>query len=185
MKFIIGFLVSIGLLIFVFILIFRGGGSDESAAKTKRLIEYANTSVVMQLTTDGPVNADQKHQQLRLTVGSTESTLEYFQGYQGTLIRSQSYANNSTAYASFLAALQTAGYDIGNKDKKFADERGYCPTGSRYIMSIKDGERDIQRFWSTSCGGPATFKGKTSVVLDLFQRQFPDYDKLVVGFNAY
>ncbi len=184
MKFIIGFLVTVGLLIFVFILIFRGGGSDAPAIETKRLIDYSNTSVVMQMTTDGPVIADQNHKQIRMTVGSTESTLELFQGYQGNLIRSRSYPNNSAAYANFLAALQTSGYDQGNADKKFADERGYCPTGNRYIMGIKDGERDIQRFWSTSCGGPATFKGKPTIVEDLFRRQFPDYDRLVFDFNA-
>jgi hypothetical protein len=45
-------------------------------------------------------------------------------------------------------------------------------------MAIKDGNREVQRFWSTSCGGAATFKGKPAVVRELFQRQIPDYETL-------
>lgn len=185
MKFIIGFLVSIGLLIFVFVLIFRGGGSSTAPKAGPKLLDYANSSVVMQLTTDSPISADQTHRQTRLTVGSAESTVEVFQGYQQTLISSKSYSNNSASYADFLSALQLAGYTLGNNDKKLADERGYCATGSRYVMGIKDGNQDVQRFWSSSCGGIASFKGKTALVNDLFRRQFPGYAKDTAAFGQY
>jgi len=182
MRFIIGFLVSIGLLIFVFVLIFRGGGdsSTQNAIEASKLLDYANSSsVVMQFTVEGPVSADLTHNSIRVTVGSTESTIEVFQGYQGNLTTTKSYLNNSAAYADFLQALQLSGYNLGNADKKFADERGRCATGQRYVMGIKDGNRDIQRFWSTTCGGAATFKGKAPVVKDLFVRQIPDYQQIV------
>ncbi|HEX8227283.1 MAG TPA: hypothetical protein VF572_05440 [Candidatus Saccharimonadales bacterium] len=180
MKFIIGFLITIGLLIFVFVLIFRGGG-DEAAPTQKQLVDYANTNVVVQMTTRGPVQADQSHKESRITVGSTETVLETFAGYQGNLMTTRSYPNNPEAYADFLRALQLNGYTNGVTDKSLADERGFCATGKRYVMSVKDGGRDIQRFWSTSCNGTATFKGKTTVIRSLFIAQVPDYNTLVDG----
>ncbi|HEX8182982.1 MAG TPA: hypothetical protein VF575_05280 [Candidatus Saccharimonadales bacterium] len=179
MKFIIGFLISIGLLIFVFVLIFRGGGdsADQTTKQGTKLIDYANSSsAVMQFTQEGPVTADLTHNRVRITVGRDQTTIETFKGYEGPAVNSKSYANNSTAYADFLQALQLAGYTEGNSDKEFADERGRCATGQRYIMGIQDGSSEIQRFWATSCGGAATFKGKSAIVRSLFIRQVPDYN---------
>ena len=178
MKFIIGFLITIGLLIFVFVLIFRGGGNDQQQKLQTKLLNYVNSSVEMQLTVRGQVSADQTHKEYRITIGNTESTIEVFDGYQGNLVSSQTYPNNGAAYAAFLQALQLAGYTLGNDDKKVADDRGYCATGTRYIMGIKDGNKDIQRYWATSCGGAATFKGKTNLVTGLFNRQIPDFEKI-------
>ncbi len=177
MRFIIGFLIAIGLLIFAFILIFRGGDSSKTQIQGTQMLDYTNTSVVVQLTTEGPVSADKTHKEVRITVGNNESTIETFQGYQGTLLSTRSYANNPAAYADFLRALDIVGYTKGNSDKNVADERGYCPDGRRYVMNIKDGDKDIQRFWSSSCG-TGTFKGKTASVLALFDRQIPDYETI-------
>jgi hypothetical protein len=176
MRYIIGFLITMGLLIFVFVLIFRGpsGGNNPAQNAPKKLIDYADTSIVMEFTIKGAVEADQTHDELRMTIGNNESTIEVFQGYQGNLIRTQSYANNPVAYADFLRALQLAGYNLGNPDKTLSDERGYCATGQRYIMEIKDGDHDIQRFWSSSCGIGSS-KGKVNAIQSLFIRQIPDY----------
>jgi hypothetical protein len=175
MRFIIGFLVTIGLLIFVFVLIFRGGGSDSAAPAGRKLLDYANSSTVaMQYTQEGPVEADQTHDEVRITVGSTQTTIEVFQGYEGNIIRSKTYPNNSAAYADFLRGLQLLGYNNGSTDKALADERGFCPAGSRYVFAIKDGSSDVQRFWTSTCGG-GSFKGKGTNVRNLFLRQVPDY----------
>jgi hypothetical protein len=179
MRFIIGFLIAIGLLIFVFVLIFRGAGNDNDAQQPVQLVEYANTGVAMEFTQVGPVLADQTHREARITVTNQESTIELFGGYQRRLLDSRSYRNNPAAYADFLRALQLAGYNLGNPDKELADDRGFCPTGRRYIMSIKDGGSDVQRYWATTCGGTQTFRGKTAVVRNLFIGQIPDYDKIV------
>jgi hypothetical protein len=176
MKFLIGFLVTIGLLIVVFILIFRGvGNKNETTAQQINLVDYATTSKIVQMTEKGPVNANQEHDEVRITVTNMESSIEVFKGYEGNLVKTQTYPNNSQAYADFLRALQLAGYTKGNKDSKVADERGYCATGTRYIFSIKDGDNSIQRLWSSSCN-VGSFKGKTSAVEALFQAQIPDYN---------
>lgn len=179
MKFIIGFLIAIGLLIFVFVLIFRGG-SNKNAAVPVTLSNYSNTSVVMQFTTEGPVTADQSHKEIQITVGDTQSTINVFQGYQGALLNSKSYPNNSAAYHDFLNGLQVAGYTQGTTDKKIADESGYCADGQRYVLAIVDGSTTKQRFWFSSCN-VGTFKGKIAAVQSLFQAQIPDYNDISNG----
>lgn len=176
MRYIIGFIIGLGLIVLLFILIFRGPSTPPSAQH--KLVDYANTSTVMQFVDDYTVNADQTHRRLITTVGRDQTTFTVEQGYQGTVMRTQSYGNNEASYAYFLQALQVAGYTNGDTNAKNTDYRGYCPTGRRFIFSIKDGANTIQQFWATSCGGAATFHGKTTTILDLFKLQVPDYDKL-------
>lgn len=77
MKYITGFLISIGLLILVFVMIFRGGGDDTTTAPNapKQLVEYANTSTVVRFIDDYPVSANQTHRQLVTTVGDRKSVV--------------------------------------------------------------------------------------------------------------
>ena len=184
MRFIIGFIVAIGLLIVAFVIIFSGhGNTNETPANAPtKLLDYANTSKQVVLTTEGPVNANQNHKEVRITVGNTATTIDIFQGYEQTLLSTQSYANNTASYSDFLKSLDLAGYTKGDTNPKIADERGYCATGSRYVMTIKDGDHDTQRYWSSSCG-LGSFKGKTQLVRSLFQAQVPNYDS--VAGNAF
>ncbi len=177
MKFIIGFLIAIGLLIFVFVLIFKGGNSGGAPVTEKTpLVNYSHsTSAVMQFTTEGPVNADQNHRSVQVTVGSTESSIEVINGYQGTVVKSKTYPNNSNAYADFLRALDFANFTTGDNNKALTDTRGRCSNGNRYQLEIKDGSKEIQNLWATSCNTTATFKGRLDLVQQLFKSQIPDY----------
>lgn len=178
MRFIIGFLVTIGLIILAFILIFRSSGTP--AVTTPDINKYASTSVVMQFTIDGPVNADQDHRETRITVGQSQTTMTTLSGYQGTVIQSKSYDNNITAYTDFLHALQLNGFSKGSKTSSIQDDRGQCPLGTRYIYEIIDGAQNVQRFWHSTCG-TGNFRGTTSVINALFIRQAPDYERLAVN----
>lgn len=182
MRYILGFLIGIGLIILLFVLIFRGGSNP--APLQKPLVDYAVTDTTVQVTDDYPVNLDQLHDQVVTVVGKDQVSLTVYQGYQGTVLRSKDYANNPTAYANFLRALQLAGFDSGKTDPKLQDERGYCPLGHRYIFEIKNGNSTVQRLWSTSCGNIGTFQGKTSTVRQLFQQQTPDYGSLTAGLKS-
>lgn len=179
MRYVIGFLISIGLVILLFVMIFRGG--DETAPRATRMVDYANTTTVVQFIEDYPVSANQTHRQVVTTVGRDEVKFVIETGYEGDVLRSQTYENNPTAYADFLRALQIAGYNNGVDNEALRDERGYCPAGRRFIFEIKDGARTIQRLWSTSCGNIGTFKGETTDIRNLFRRQVPDYSKLTSG----
>jgi hypothetical protein len=179
MKFIIGFLVTIGLIILAFILIFRGNGGGP-AVTTPDITRYSNTNVVMQLTIDGPVNADQTHRMTRITVGQSQVTITTLQGYQNTVIKSKSYDNNSTAYTVFLHALQIQGYSKGSNLASLKDERGVCPLGSRYIYEVIDGAQDTQRYWHSTCG-TGSFKGNVPTINTLFTTQVPDYNDITAN----
>lgn len=180
MKYFFGFLASIGLIIFVIVLIVRGftGGTKDDKKLPTPLIEYANTSVQMQYTMNGPVVADQERKSLRITVGQDQANIEVLEGYSQNVVASRTYINNQAAYSEFLRALDIAGYTRGADDPATKDERGYCPAGFRYSFDIVDGSDQKQHYWATSCGSKqGTFKGKTPQVRALFEDQIPEYGK--------
>jgi hypothetical protein len=182
MRYVVGLLLGIGLIVLTFILIFRafsGGSSPQQQAID--LNDYSTTNAIMRFTIDGEVNSDQTHNRIRITVSKDTVLYEQIQGYEGKLIQSKTYPNNTQSYATFLRSLDLAGYTSGNKSFD-DDERGYCPNGRRYIYEGIDGGDTIIRWWSTSCSRKVgSFLGTSSTVRTLFQRQVPDYSKLSSG----
>lgn len=187
MRYFISFLVALGLLILVIFLLFHGGGKKPSAPplSNQTLGTYYTTNAQVVLTIDGPVNYDQEHTQVRITVGNDNVTYEQLQGYSGNVVRTQQYPNNPDAYAAFLMSLQHADFAKGNKDPKKADERGICPLGDRYIFELTQDNRDLQRYWATSCGGAKTYEGNVGLTIRLFQLQVPDYPALTKGLPSH
>jgi hypothetical protein len=182
MRYFIGFLITIGLIILLIVLLFGGGGSKSKVPTTsKPLADYSSSDAAARLTIDGPVNADTIHKSVQITVDKDEVTFEKFQGYQGHVVGSQHYENNETAYANFLHALAHAGFTRGDTSSALKDERGYCPLGNRYIFEFIQDGKDIERFWATSCGKPKTYLGAPSLTLQLFRAQVPDFAKQVEG----
>jgi hypothetical protein len=186
MRYIIGFLIGLGLIILLFVMIFRGGNGPAPAPNaTQRMVDYANTETVVQYIDDYPVAADQTHRQLVTTVGRDQTTFTIQSGYEGKTLRTQSYPNNATSYAVFLRSLQIYGYTNGDTSAALRDDRGYCPLGHRYIFTIKNGDQNVQRFWATSCGNVGSFKGQTGSIRELYRRQVPDREKLLAGVQLY
>jgi hypothetical protein len=184
MKYFLGFLAAVGMVVLVVVLIFRGfSGSGKPTTKQTVLSDYANTSTLVRLTIDGPVTADQEHDVVRITIGRDGNTLEVLNGYQGALVKSQSYNSNTEAYGNFLRSLQFLGYTKGDPLPANADERGHCPAQNRYIYEIISDSAKVQRYWSDQCGG-GTFKGKPTNVRSLFRAQIPDYGKLTSGLST-
>jgi hypothetical protein len=186
MRYFIGFLVTIGLIILLIILLFSGGGGNkqQTPQTTTNLDSYADTDVVAQVTVDGPVNSDVKHEQVRITVGKDNVIYQKLQGYDNHVAESHQYPNNTNAYSTFLRSLQFAGFKSGDNAPALKDYRGYCPLGNTYIYDLIEGSRIIQQYWSTSCGKPKTYLGSTSLTNTLFKQQVPDIDMLQneIGF---
>ena len=186
MRYFIGFLITIGLIILLIVLLFHHGGSGKVPATKAPLISYANTDTIVRETMDQVINAPDNHRTIQITVGRDNTTFELIQGYDGNPLTTKTYPMTESAYNVFLHALQHAGYTLGNDDNAAKDERGYCPLGTRYIFEVIDGSgADIERFWTTSCGSgvPSTFKGKTPTILQLFKLQVPDYDHLTANVS--
>lgn len=187
MRYITGILIAIGLVVLTIILIVKalgGGGGSSEAPRQIDLNSYASTSAVMQMTIDGPVNADKTHNQIRVTVGRDETTLDILKGYQGNVVSTKTFANNQDSYAQFLHALNVAGFTKGNTDPNLRDERGYCPTGERFIFKAISGDQDVMRWWKSSCG-QGNFRGRSDVIRILFKAQVPDYTRLTLKTHLY
>jgi hypothetical protein len=186
MRFIIGFLVSIGLFILAFSLIFSSLHSNATTVG-RPLMDYANTNTIVEMIIDGPINANQSHYEIQMTVGTNLSQLSLQQGYQEVAVESASYANNSSSYAEFLNALSLAGFSKGNINPKAnSNPSGYCATGKRYTYKIISGTGStIENFWSTSCGSQGTFGGNPLEVKNLFIAQMPDYAKFIGGSDLF
>jgi len=171
-------LVSIGLIVLV-VGLFIKGFSGGAAVDVNRVdvSKYSSKPAVATLFIDGPTNLNQDHNQLRITVSGTLNEIDIMQGYQGNIIRSETYANNTTAFDTFLQSLQLLNFSKGRKAP--TNYQGYCPTGNRYTYSFNDGQTDLFKFWSTTCGN-GTFEGKAPAVRSLFRQQIPQRD-----FNAF
>lgn len=186
MKYFLGFLASIALVILVVVLVIRGiTGGNNTPEDQVNLTDYANTNAVVTLMTDGPINANQIHNAFEIVVGRSEARMEVFQGYERQIIQAKNYPNNDEGYANFLGALQLAGFTKGqiDEDSEKNDPRGTCATGQRYILTIQNGTSEIQRFWTTSCGGQGTFRGNIQQINQLFRAQIPDYSRLISNTN--
>lgn len=187
MRYLAGFLITIGLLVLAIILIVHhGGGSKGKVPATKApLTSYANSDTVVRITADGPINAPEDHRQEQVTVGKDNTTFDIYRGYDGQSMHTQSYGMTVTAYDDFLHALELNGFTLGNDSKDLKDERGHCAEGNRYIYEIIQNGNSIERYWSTSCSsGVHSFEGNASVVQDLFRAQVPNLDDLDDQFDV-
>ena len=174
----------IGLLVFIFIIIFvivklLTGGSSEKPALPPSLASYASTQTTVRYTIDNPVQAGQNHRDVVIEVGNTSAIITITKGYQGEVLKTKNYPMSEDAYADFLLALdRTGNFTVGNSDKSVQDQRGYCANGDRFSYDIVKADGSlIQHYWSTSCA-EKTFRGKPDVVQQLFTAQIPDYDSL-------
>ena len=186
MRYFLGFLIAIGLIVLVFILILKAfsGGSGSSKSAPAPLISYAKTATMMQLTIDGPIIANQNHQAVQIDVSQNNTKLDIIQGYQGKVVNTQSFGNNQASYSDFLQALNVAGYTKGISSST-TDYSGYCPFGERYVYKVINSTgQTTQQYWATSCGGQGDFKGRVVTVNEHFQKQIPDYNTLTqnLGF---
>ncbi len=182
MRYFIGFLITIGLIIMLIVLIFSGGGKPKTAIP-KPLSSYSNTDAEVSMTIDGPVNADQNHQQVRITVGTSSVTYEEVSGYDGNVTERQTFHNTEAAYATFLRSLAIAGFTKGDTTASLRDERGHCPLGDRYIFELNQDGNSLERYWTATCGGPKTFLGNQAVTSQLFKDQVPKYNSLSDNIN--
>ncbi len=191
MRYFVGFLVTIGLIIVLIVLLLTGGHGGNDTSKqiqttgdkprtVNQLAAYADSGAVVRLTVEGQISADQTYTALRITVGRQDVTYEQIQGYQDTVVNKQVYANNQNAYSNFLYAIGRNGFNLGDDNPKLANEKGFCALGNRYVYELMEGGHDIQRYWSTSCGSgaPKTYKGNSANTIQLFQLQVPNYQTL-------
>jgi hypothetical protein len=184
MRYFIGFLVTVGLVIILIILLFNGGDKSKVSHTTKTLIDYATTDSQVSMTIAGPINAVSQHQELQVTVNRDNVTYQQMTGYDGEVVNTQIFANTESAYDAFLHALQHAGFTRGNNAPALRDDVGFCSTGQRYIFELTENGKDLQRYWATNCGGTKTYLGSRDLTLTLFRAQVPGYTELTSNLQV-
>lgn len=183
MKYFLGVIAAIILVVLAIVLVFRGGPDTDKPEDQKVVLsEYANSDAAVRYTMNGEIVAKEKHYEIRINVSRTRRTIELINGYSGQVERSQDYDNDINAFNTFLEALEQAGFAKPKEEPKQDDDTGVCPTGIRYIYELTDAGDDNLRLWSTSCSArDGTFAGKAGLVRQLFQAQIPDYREFTRG----
>jgi hypothetical protein len=189
MRYLVGFFVTIGLIILLIVLLFSGGDSAPSkkVPNSGRTLEsYAQTDAQVRFTIDGPINAVENHRQAQIIVDRNNATFNLIKGYDGSVISTQSFANTTASYSAFLHGLEMLNFTKGDtSDKSLASENGHCPTGNRYGFDLMQDGRSIEHFWATSCGGNHTYLGNVETTRFLFEQQIPHYRNLVSSVSDF
>ena len=183
-RYLIGFFVTVGLVILLVILLFTGGSNTANKkvpATGKALSSYASSDAQVRLTIDGPVNANQDHRQTQYIIDRDNAVINLIQGYDGMVIDTHSYGNTEASYDTFLHALELNGFTRGKtSDASLKSETGHCADGYRYVFELVQGGRVIERLWTTSCGSVRTFEGNSQFIIDLFRSQIPGREDLAI-----
>lgn len=183
MRYFVGFLITLGLIILLIVLLFSGGGKPKDHTLPKPLSSYSTSDAQVSLTIDGPINAAQDHDQIEITVSKDNVTYQHLKGYSATSVDAKIFANDENSYDAFLHALEHAGFMSSDNREALKDEKGYCPTGNRYIFELNQDGNQLKRSWATSCGKPKTYLGSLSTTLTLFKKQVPGYSELTQGIH--
>ncbi|MDQ5886230.1 MAG: hypothetical protein QG628_627 [Patescibacteria group bacterium] len=181
-RLIIFLTIAVGLVLLLVLIFGIGGDSsqkktDKPAANTPAVLtDYISPNSKMVLTTGGKVNGDDIYREIRITVDSNTRELQVIQGYQNTVIQTNTFANNLNAYDTFVHALQRTGYGKVRKTSD-TDERGVCATGQRYTFEVFNDGKNVSRTWAGTCT-KGTSQARAAEVLQLFRAQITGYGKL-------
>lgn len=181
MKFVLGIIGVIFAAIIVIVLLISGGG-DRPAERPLIVSEEAREGVSAVLTTQGQVVGQDQRRAIRVIVNQNERRLEILTGYEEAVERSSTFPNTHAGFETFLAALQQAGFGR-KRPTAIDDERGACPLGRQYIYELREYSQELLRSWSSTCSNQGDFAGRGSTVRTLFEKQIPDYSRLVRGVD--
>jgi len=149
---------------------------DKDAIKPVNIADYSTTDVTVRMSVRGPVNNNQEHEQMQVTVGRDQTIGELINGYQGKVVRTEQTGNNPESYKAFLSALHNSEFTVLQLPPKGIQYNGACPKGVRYTFEFINAGPDAPKSsWATSCGKKiGTFGGDLSAVKSLFNVQIPD-----------
>lgn len=184
MRYFLGFLITIGLLIFLIVLLFNSNNKPKVPSTLRSLVSYSSTDADVSFMLDGPTNADQIHERIVIVVNKNIVTYQQQQGYDGKIVKQLQFTNNENAFSAFLNALQGVGFTTGKTSKVPNEEQQYCSLGNRYVFSLNQGNDLLERYWATSCKGPQTYGGATLTTVTLFKAQVPEYTTLTENLQS-
>lgn len=187
LRYILGFLVIVLILVVLGNLIFGGKKSTKETKADVTQTSFANSAEsnsAVTFVTAGVINGVDMHRQIRIIVNNTTRVLDIIDGYSGKVLSTQSYPNTQEAYREFLSALYTSGYTKENPANTNPDVSGRCPLGTRFIYMSAGIPNVPDELWTTNCKTViGTFGGDSSSVNQLFRLQIPDYAGQTANVN--
>ena len=184
MRYIIGLFITTILLILLIFLLVHGNSKTNVPTLSIPLHSYANTDADVRLIIDGPINSNEDHQQVQITVNQNLVTFDQFQGYDSTVVNQQQFVNSVNAYSAFLYSLELNGFTEGTNSSALSNELGHCSLGDRYIFEIIQRGNNLERYWATSCPKVVgSFEGNSPLMLTLFEAQVPNYQTLTKNIS--
>lgn len=151
-----------------------------ATSQTEKQKDFAKDTRSVVFTEQGKLVGEENRRAVRITITATERRIEILQGYDQTVIKSQTTPNKQNAYDTFLIALSDAGFGRYNKDIS-ADERGTCPNGKRFIYEAQFKDDSKYRAWASSCKGGGSFEGNNGLVRTIFENQIPELRTFMSG----
>lgn len=142
------------------------------------------TDAVVSFQTNGVINGNDIHREIKITISKNARTLTVYQGYQGSVLSTQSFANNDNAFQSFLNAIYGAGFTTKKTNSTQTNLAVACPLGNRYVYASQNISGAPDSLWASTCGGKTgTYGGNIGTVNTLFRSQIPNYNNLVSQVN--
>lgn len=175
MRYLLGFLITIGLLTLVVILVLKGSSHNQTIITVKPLSSYSTTDAVASLTISGPVVANSNYRQIEIDISQTQSQISIIDGFQGSVVNTQSFTNNQPAFNAFLTALDHFNFTSVTQGYKYPSPTGFCSFGETYDYKLISNEKTVVDSWASSCGGQGNFKGVVLYINQLFTKQIPNY----------
>lgn len=178
MKAIFGFIAFVVLVIFIVVLVARGGNDSASdKVPAPQLADAAASGAVFRFTEAGPIVAEENHYRIVISVSRFKREVFVYRGYNDVQVATQSFSNTDTAFEEFLSALDRAGY-TGERRTKYESEAGLCPTRQRYVFTSDQFGEEFRR-WTTDCAERGNYGGEFGVSRSLFQTQIPEYTTFI------
>jgi hypothetical protein len=182
-RYFAGLLAVVAFIILVVVVVIKSVShttTPKNGAKTIVLTDYVDKNSEVRLYIDGRINSIEEHRAIEIVVAPEGRTLTVYKGYNLDVLKRKTYPEDQPAYDTFLYALALQGFVKERTNAKITDDTGVCPEGFRYIYKLRSDGDDVLRLWSSDCNStPGTFAGKASEIKLLFQRQIPDYDRLI------
>lgn len=163
-------LVAVGRYIF-------GGGSattDDTVVQARDELLTVNVDRSVHMTIRGPIVADENFRTYQVVVSPAEREYTVYSGYRDEVVSRDTFGNNTRAYEQFVYALDKAAMTKPGKytESEASDIRGICATGRVYEFELYDGDNQIQRYWTSTCGGsPGTLGASVQQITNLFSAQ--------------
>lgn len=154
---------------------------DSSETSTTEPTYNVTTAATAKFTNDGPVVASDLHRSYTIEVSQNVVMMKVYKNYGQTVITEKSYSNNPESFITFLNSLENLDVTSRLRGTTAEDDnadKGVCPQGQRFILEI---DSNLRR-WATTC---STREGNAGfdmlAVKNLFDRQVPDFDELIMG----